>query len=306
MKKYLVFDIGGTAIKFGLIDHSGKLIEKNSVKTPQNYYDFVNLVQSILDRYNNKIRGIAFSVPGRIDHDKDMIFGGGSLPFLDKKSFNNMFEVSVPISVENDGKSAALSELWLGNLKNINNGASIVLGTGVGSGIIMNHHLVYGANYQAGEISFMLNDNANITYNSLEGSLGSAVKMVNEIAEKLNLPDKNDGIKVFNEINNDNKLALRVFKRYCHNIALLIHNIQSVLDLDRYTIGGGISAQKIVTETINSEFDNIRNSLPIIKTTLKRPEIVESKFKNDANLYGALYYWLLKADNVNQLQKDII
>ncbi|CAJ2233641.1 ROK family protein [Companilactobacillus paralimentarius] len=303
INKYLIFDVGGTNVKYAIIDRSGKLIEKNSMVTVHSLNGFVSSLQKVIDYYQGSFTGIAFSVPGRVSHDDGKIYGGGSLPFMDKKSLTNLIKTDVPIAVENDGKAAALSELWLGNLKSTTNGAAIVLGTGVGGGIIMNHQLIYGSHFQAGEVSFLVNNSKRLSYDDLEGSSGSAVKMINDCAAKLNLNDKNDGKKVFKEINKNNSLVMPIFKNYCRNIAILINNIQAIIDLDKYVIGGGISAQPIVTQTINREFIKLRSEIPIIQATLSEPKIVDSKFKNDANLYGALYNWLLNMDSHLQAKK---
>ncbi|GEO46226.1 ROK family protein [Companilactobacillus kimchii] len=300
INKYLVFDVGGTNVKYAIIDRSGKLIEKNSMVTLHSLNDFISSLQKIIDYYRGSFTGIAFSVPGRVSHDDGKIYGGGSLPFMDKKSLADLINTDVPVAVENDGKAAALSELWLGNLKDIKNGAAIVLGTGVGGGIIMNHQLIYGSHFQAGEVSFLVNNSKKLGYDDLEGSSGSAVKMINECATKLGLNNKNDGKRVFEEINKDNDSIMPIFERYCRNIATLIHNIQAIIDLDRYVIGGGISSQPIVAQTINQEFIKLRSEVPIIQTTLSKPKIINSKFKNDANLYGALYNWLMNMDNYFQ------
>ena len=73
----------------------------------------------------------------------------------------------------------------------------------------------------------------------------------------------------------------------------IIVNIQSVVDLTTIAIGGGISAQPILVEEINRAYDQFLDQMPMYKMTLTRPKIVEAKFKNDANLFGALYNLLL-------------
>ena len=90
---YLVFDIGGSNIKYGLINHSGKLLFKHHFITPQtNLNDFASSLKSIIQRYQNCYRGIAFSIPGTIDHQKNKIKGGGILSFLDGQSLLKNFE----------------------------------------------------------------------------------------------------------------------------------------------------------------------------------------------------------------------
>ncbi|WP_279233301.1 family 1 glycosylhydrolase [Leuconostoc lactis] len=98
------------------------------------------------------------AVPGKVDHHDETIYGGGALQFLDQVNLPAALQLAVPVSVENDGKAAALAELWLGNLKNVQNGAAVVLGTGVGGGLILNGQLYAGSHFQAGELSFMVLD----------------------------------------------------------------------------------------------------------------------------------------------------
>jgi len=300
MSNYLSIDIGGTNLKYGILNNSGILISHDKVPTPKsNIMDFTRTVFKIIDNYKDQIKGIAISSPGKIDNTTGTIYHGGSLPFLDKINLKQIIEDKYGIltNVENDGKSAALAELWLGNLKGENNAAAIVLGTGVGGGIIINGQLLYGEHSQAGEFSFMLNNfNNNNFLESAVGANTSSVNMIKEIGTALKLDDPYDGIRVFEAINNNNQLIMPTFNKFCSYVAKLILNIQSVVDVKKFVIGGGISAQPIVVKTINTEYDNLINEVPIVKDTLTRPEILNARFQNDANLYGALYSLLTKVD----------
>lgn len=79
---------------------------------------------------------------------------------------------------------------------------------------------------------------------------------------------------------------------------MLIMNIQSVVDLQRFVIGGGISAQPILIKTINQEYDRLHQETPFIREMMTKPEIMNSKFKNDVNLFGALYHLLLQLNTI--------
>ncbi|ETY72926.1 ROK family protein [Lactiplantibacillus fabifermentans] len=294
MSKYLVFDIGGTNIKYGIINRSGQLIEKHRFKTPtESLAAFLAPIQQLIDQYQGQYDGLAFSIPGKVRHPDEIIYGGGSLPFLDRQRLADHLSVptGVPVMVENDGKAAALAELWLGNLKDCQNGVALVLGTGVGGGLVLNGQLFSGSHFQAGELSFMLSD-TDETMTGMLGLRGSAVAMIEQIATELKLVDHHDGLKVFEAINAGEPTAVKIFTAYCHTIALTIQNMQSVIDVERYVIGGGISAQPIVASTIRSEYLKLYHGLPIIETTLTAPAIMTGKFSNDANLYGALYHLL--------------
>lgn len=296
---YLIFDIGGTNLKYGILSDAGIIIEKNKISTPKNdLKQFMTVIKDIIDFYYGKIKGIAFSCPGKVDEATEIIHFGGSLPFLDglqlKKELNKKYKI--PISVENDGKSAALAELWLGNLKNIQNGAAIVLGTGIGGGIVINGKLVLGTHFQAGELSFMFNNKSENGLAKLTGFNTSAVGMIESISKKLKI--RNDGFAVFKEINNGNKIANDIFQEFCRNVAILIMNIQSVVDLQRFVISGGISAQPVLIKTINEEYDRLHQETPFIREMMTKPEIMNSKFNNDVNLFGALYHLLLQLNTI--------
>lgn len=301
MKYYLSIDIGGTNLKYGLLDRSGNLVEHDKIPTPTtNRADFIAGLSSIIDSRITKVRGIAISVPGKIDVINGIVHFGGSLPFLDQLGLKALLEqrYHVPVGLENDGKAAAMAELWLGNLQPISDGAAIVLGTGVGGGIVLNHQLLYGHHFQAGEFSFMLNNfSKNDFMEAAVGANMSAVGMIRKIGRELSLPDPTDGVTVFEHIRAGEQFAITEFTRFCNYVAKMILNIQSVVDLQRYVIGGGISAQPLVVATINKQYDQMLDENSIIKETLTRPKIINARFGNDANLYGALYSLLQQLDH---------
>ncbi|WP_311408185.1 ROK family protein [Liquorilactobacillus uvarum] len=103
-------------------------------------------------------------------------------------------------------------------------------------------------------------------------------------------------VAVFEQIKKHREPAGSIFRDYCRRVGFLILNIQSVVDVSTYAIGGGISSQQLLIETINQEYDRILTELPLVKETLVNPEIKQAKFKSDANLYGALYSLLQTID----------
>ncbi|OTN77369.1 hypothetical protein A5886_002469 [Enterococcus sp. 8G7_MSG3316] len=311
-KHYLSIDIGGTHLKSALIDRSGHILAKTRTKTQKSLPDFLAAIEGIISERQQEIRGIAFSTPGKVDTQKGTISFGGALPFLDGVSLKEILtaKFALPVSVINDGKAAALAELWLGNLQGIDNGAAITLGTGIGGGIILDGRLVEGTHFQAGELSFMLNaarnsENVNeqrLSVQQLYGFSGSAVAMIRQAAKQLGLDDLADGEAVFEAINRKDPQVWPLFVEYCREIACMILNVQSVVDLSCYVIGGGISAQEIVCEEINHQYDGLLNSLPLLQQTLTKPMIKACHFQNDANILGALYQFFLSHEN-NQLAK---
>lgn len=295
---FITIDIGGTFIKYAEMDNSGELSSRKKIPTPKTNLD--DLMESILKlvkpEKNKDIKGLAISCPGTVDKD-GTIYYGGSLGYMHEVNFKKELEkyFNIPISIQNDAKCAALAELWLGSMKGIDDGVILVLGSGVGGGIILDGKLRDGKTLASGELSFLTENldwaNKKATYFGLSGS---AVSMVKRISEELNLPEGTDGQVVFEYINNKNEIAWEIFEEYCAKIAIQIINLQYILDVNRFSIGGGISAQPIVVETIKKVAKEILESEEMHRANV---EIVNCKFKNDANLYGALYQLLLYIDN---------
>jgi predicted NBD/HSP70 family sugar kinase len=233
-----------------------------------------------------------------VNTDTGVISFGGALPFLDGDSFVEEFQpkFQVPVSVINDGKAAALSELWLGNLKGIENGLALVLGTGIGGGLILEGKLYQGKHFQAGELSFMMKQSATPSFDDMYGKTGSAVGLVKMVNLELGTEDTKDGAAAFEAINQKDPSVYPIFEAFAREIAYMICNIQAILDLDKIVIGGGISAQPIVTNEIRKQYRAIRSELPFLEATLTEVEIDTCRFRNDANLLGALYQLLLNAD----------
>ena len=299
MKKYLTFDIGGTNLKYALVDENGQILEKDRIKTNAEDLDaFMESMYQVADKYQDAFSGIAVCAPGKIDTENKTIYFGGALPFLDGLNLQETLgqKYGVPISVENDGKTAALSEQWLGELRGVDTGVAITLGTGVGGGIIVNNRILHGWTFQAGELSWMIT-NSGIGVKNMAAYTGvscSAVNMIKKVNLATGNKDLDDGLSAFEAINNGDLRAMAIFKRYCRNVAIMIINIQTVINASKFVIGGGISNQKILIDEIDNQLHKILDNNPMIGKQMIVPVVVSAKHGNDSNLYGALYSLLRK------------
>lgn len=301
MKTYLSIDIGGTEIKFAQFTPTGNIVAKGKIKTRHEKAAFLATIDQIIDNYSTQIKGIAFCTPGKVE--KTRIRFGGALPFLDGVDFVQRYssKFNIPVAIINDGKASILAESWLGSLKGEKNCAAITLGTAVGGGVIIDGHLLKGVHYQAGEFSFMICDSLHLS--KMAGSAAvtcSAVKFIQTVNHYLGYSDENDGQNVFNAIQEKNPGVIKIFHSFCLKIAILILNLQTVIDVTKIAIGGGISAQPILLPAINEAYDKLIYEVnPVIGKTLTKPKIVAARFRNESNLYGALYNLLLQINNEN-------
>ncbi len=297
---YFVYDIGGTFIKFALMENNGNIKMKD--KFPTTAKSAEELVAQMVEKflpYKQAIKGIAVSCPGVVDSEKGVIYQGGSLLFMHEKNLAEMLarECHVPVVLQNDAKSAALAELWLGVAKDVHSAAILTLGSGVGGGIIMDGKLQSGYHLMAGEVSYMESDfDTERLRGEFFGRTGSAVELIKRIATKKNLTDKKDGEQVFALIAHGDEEANAIFNDYIYGLAIQILNIQYLIDPEIIAIGGGISAQPIVVERLNEAVAQIKAANPFHAA---KPNIVTCRFQNDANLYGALYNFFIQfADEV--------
>lgn len=296
MMNFLVLDVGGQAIKYAIMNEKAEFIEKNQSPTPVDTLEhFIDTIGSIFDKYKNVISGIAISMPGRINSNTGYLYTGGALEYNNETEIGTILSkrCPVPISIENDGKCAALAEAWVGNLKDYDDGIVVVLGTGIGGGIIKDKKLLKGKHFIAGEFSFIFTNNPPLYGKSTQtfaddcGTCGLTIPL----ARSKDLPlDKVDGRKFFEYANSGDEDALRILDEYCHKLVLQLYNLQHIYDPEKFAIGGGISRQDILFEYIEK---NIEKCSTEIKYMIK-PEIVRCKFFNDSNLIGALHNYLMR------------
>ena len=160
-------DIGGTNTVFGIVDARGQVIASDSIKTGK-YSDFDEYVKELhqgverlLDKYDasDKIQGIGIGAPnanyytGEILDPPNLPWHQPVIPLAEKVS--EAFG-GIPVAVTNDANAAALGEMTYGAARGMKDFIMITLGTGVGSGIVVNGQLVYGHDGFAGELGHLI------------------------------------------------------------------------------------------------------------------------------------------------------
>lgn len=164
VKKYKIgVDVGGTNVKIALVDKKGSIVYSNTVPTRAEMgyeYTISNIKQAIYDLMKetktNKdvIEGIGFGFPGQIDCDNGIVRIAPNIPGWVNVPIASIIqeEFGIATRVDNDVRCAALGELNFGAGKGCQNLICITVGTGIGSGLIINGKLVRGSNNAAGEI----------------------------------------------------------------------------------------------------------------------------------------------------------
>lgn len=285
MKSVLAIDIGGTFIKYGLIHENYRISNKGKVKTPNTTTeDFLNELKSLYDSYKEEIRGIAISAPGRISEEGVMLTAG-ILEYLE--GFNLAQELSevcdgISVTVENDGKAAALCEATIGSGKDYPDSVALIFGTGIGGGVIINKEILRGCYLIAGEFSPLFTNYEVGNYDCF-ATLYSTIRVVNKSKEMTHEDDLNGERmmalyreKSYSELNDYLDAWFFAIAKFCYNIDVLYNP-------DVICIGGGISADPLFVEKIKENIDVIYEEAFVFR----KPKVEVCMYQNDSNLLGA-------------------
>lgn len=296
--KRICFDIGGTYIKYGILDQDGAFTYKSKVNTPrENCKDAIpELLCEIIDKYKREfyIGAVGISTAGQVDSSKgEIIFACDNLPGYTGAKLKESIEKHTNINtfVENDVNAAALGELWKGTGKEYENFVCITLGTGIGGAIVINRKLYKGLKGNAGEVG-------HTTINEFGeectcGGRGCYERYASTLALTRNYTIKSrnketiDGEILLSRVRNDEVLAISVYNEFIQHVVSGIINIAYILDPGIIIIGGGISAagEKFFKD-INEKFQ--QRIMPLYRYT----RIVQASLGNDAGLMGACYITL--------------
>lgn len=312
---YLVFDVGGTTIKYGWMDSRGRIEEKAKISTPirdgQTILDFVELIGSIYDRYKKKgtIDGIAMGLPGQVDVEKGIVYGGGGIRYMHNVPLMEKIQKrcdGVRVSLENDGKCAALAEVWLGNAKDVEDAYVLVFGTGIGGAMVKDKRIHRGKHLLAGEVSYIFEkiDRTDLpkiqqgeqfsTHEAIDrmpftwASRTATGSVCYRMAKERGIPaGEVDGEKLYQWARQGDERAQEVLEEMYFSIAKQCCNLYVTFNPEVILIGGGISEEPAFIEGIRRYVDQLKR----ISLVYDEIRVDVCKFRNDSNLLGALYHF---------------
>lgn len=166
MKPYVLgIDIGGTNTVFGIVDARGAVIASDSIKTGKhnNIEDYIDeLYKEAMHLLSandavDKIHGIGIGAPNA-NYYTGIIADGVNLPWPTPIPLAKLVseKFGIPVAITNDANAAAIGEMTYGAARGLKDFIMITLGTGVGSGIVINGQAVYGHDGLAGELGHMI------------------------------------------------------------------------------------------------------------------------------------------------------
>lgn len=277
--KLIGIDLGGTKVNIGLVQ-GNKILEKKNVKLPlnsKNEWDVINLIIGLIKELvsNNKVSGIGIGVPSILDRERGIIHEVQNIPTWKEVPLAEILtqEFGIPVYLDNDANCFAIGEYHFGKGENCKNLVGLTLGTGMGTGIINNHHLMSGANGGAGEFGM-------IPY--LDGVFEDYCS-----GQFFKRFFNSNGEELLQLAKLGNQKALEAFEQFGTHLGNAIKIIMYAIDPQKIIIGGSVvESSPYFDASLKKSIDEFS-----YKKTLSKFEIVYSNTPNIAILGAtSLYY----------------
>ena len=306
-------DLGGTNIAVGLVnDETFEIVKKKSTPTKAErdgmeiVEDMARLCRELCDEVGISVKdlaGVGVASPGIVNPHTGIIKRASNLKFfyfpITEILADKLGAKHVPVYAENDANAAAWGEACAGAAKGTATSATVTLGTGVGSGIIINNKILSGSNYAEGELGHMV-----IEFGGAPCTCGrrgcwesysSATALVRMTKEKIeeckaagrytSMQDapKVSGRTACDHMRSGDAAAKEVYDKYIEYLACGINNIINIFQPEVIAIGGGISGEG------QSLIDALT---PIVDANMYCGEKARTRLKlavlgNDAGIIGA-------------------
>ena len=256
-------DLGGTKTEGILLNNEGKEIRRKRITTEKNYEGTINGIVSIVKEFENDFgdsESIGIGMPGAVSVDSALVKNANSIWLNGKPLKKNLEKVlSRKINLENDANCFALSEAVDGAGKNKKVVFGVIIGTGTGGGIVIDHKVLQGRNNIAGEWGHIILPNRTEDekkfnkkcYCSKNGCMetyvsGPGFANCFNLRHKTNL-DSHEIVKNYTE----NENSINALIQYVDHLARGLSIVINVLDPDVIVLGGGMSNVDYIYESIN-------------------------------------------------------
>ncbi|WP_418790971.1 ROK family protein [Phosphitispora sp. TUW77] len=298
-------DLGGTNIKGALLDLNGEIIEKKETPTlsdagPEAVVNriggMITELEDLARRTGNRVAGVGIGVPGQPEREKGEVIFAPNLYWrnvpLAKYLYRN---TGLPIFLENDANVAALGEHWRGAGRGSVNMVMVTIGTGIGSGIILNGQLYTGASGAAGELGHVVIESdgpqCSCGRRGCLETLTSATAMVRMAREAMDsgiktVLSKEENLEAKDIImaaRDGDRLALEIAEKSAYYLGIGLGNIINILNPDTIVIGGGVSGagHLFLDPLCRAARDNC------LETAGSIVRIAAAQLGNDAGFVGA-------------------
>lgn len=250
MTLYAGFDLGGTQLKYGVIDHKNNVILSDRVDTPKDIEDLMRLLHTLWKKCEKKapesIRAAGFGFPGIFSRKDKKILQSPNYPALDNYDLFSAIKsfMPVPFFMNNDANLAAYGEFTAGGGEDCESMVLLTIGTGVGGGVILNNRLWQGECGFAGEVGHIVvnpdGDKCSCgSWGCLEQEVSSD-KIARNYRELKPGTQVRTSKEVFEKAGEGDKEAVKAFDKAGRYLGLALSILINVLNPEAIILGGGV------------------------------------------------------------------
>lgn len=289
--KIIAFDVGGTAIKFGMVDENFKVLFSEEFPTNE-FEDTDNMVmyamEAKLREYEGQYDAIGISTAGQVDFENGVIHDGvGNIPNYNHSDLRGTFEklFNVPVAVDNDVNCAAIGEAHFGAARGAKDFLCLTYGTGVGGCIYINGDVYRGSKFAAGEFGHMAThkDGRPCTCGRIGCYEAYAACRVFTKSVSDRMGKKMNGREIFMEENLKNPVIIEEMDNWEDEIALGLRNLCYIFNPSLIVLGGGIMSEDLllghVRHKVNAQ----------LEPNYKHVKIEKAQLGNKAGMLGAAW-----------------
>jgi len=287
------FDIGGTRLKFGLVDRDGRIVRKGGVRSPETMAEFLAVLAETWDGLKRQapgpIRSCGFGIAGFYSIRERKILQSPNYPILDGYPLLPALRklIDVPVRIGNDANMAAYGEYEHGAGRGARSLVLLTVGTGIGSGLILDGKLWQGEGGYAGEIGHItVNPEGEPCNCGGRGCLeteASAPKLVRDFRALTKRTDVTESRQVYLLAKEGDPAALASFRNLAYWLGIGLGIVINLLNPEKILIGGGVvSAGNILLGPLVEEARRRSNPLSFSGCRIERAAL-----GNRAGLVGA-------------------
>ena len=300
--KIIVFDVGGTAIKFGLVDENFEVLFSEEFPT-NTYKDTDNMVMKAMEvklqEYAGQYDAIGISTAGQVNVITGVIHDGvGNIPNYNYSDLCGTFEpqFNVPVAVDNDVNCAAIGEAHFGAAKGESDFLCLTYGTGVGGAIFINGDVYRGSKFAGGEFGHMAThkDGRLCTCGRIGCYEAYAACRVFTTAVSERMGKPMNGREIFEPENLKNPIIMEEIDKWEDEIALGLRNLCYIFNPSLIVLGGGIMSEELLLEHIREKVN------AQLEDNYKHVRIEKAQLRNKAGMMGAAYLASEKLKNWNK------
>ncbi len=288
-------DIGGTAVKLGLIGDGYAVLARREASVCFDQYrtpvltTVVRESKAFLEAEGARVEAIGVSATGQVDTALGAVVGtSGKIPNYEGSRIKDEMEAAfgVPVRVANDANAAALGECIAGAGRGLSDVVMVTIGTGVGGGIVLGGKPYGGARGFAGEIGhFTLYQDGIPCACGKKGcyeNYASTTALVRRACEAA-AEDGLDGREIFRRVAEGDAVMAGVLREWMGDIAAGITGLVHIFNPQAVIIGGGVSRQKeLLIDPLREMI--LREAMPRFAENL---QVLQAHLGNDAGMIGA-------------------